>query len=173
MSQKHFQPVPPRQWKTARIILQASCAAFVLALLWAGAGKGDQKAPEKIDEINNEFHFLGPQDTVLVHEEDGKLKGQINVYAGEEESDAVLSYIFTIGTRVNDHVEFKTSKVHEKYYRFSGVVERGAGHDDGDPDYLRLEGNLEIVTANGLTGKETIEQKHVVLKSLGAEEEQD
>jgi hypothetical protein len=173
MARQTFRTLTITLWKSGRIFLRASCAALVLSWLWAAAGRSAQRAPGKIDEINNEFHFLGPQDTVLVHEEDGKLRGQINVYAGEEESDAVLSYMFTIGTRVKDHVEFKTSKVHEKYYRFSGSVQRGAGRKEQDPDYLRLVGDLEIVTVNGMTGKETTEQKAVVLKSLGADEMQD
>jgi hypothetical protein len=152
------------------LILGAACAMLALASARAGAAKAAQNAPEKIDEINDEFHFLGPDDTVLIHEEDGKLMGQINVYAGEDESDAVLSYILTIGTRTNDHVEFKTSKVHEKYFRFSGSVQRGEGRKEQDPDYLRLMGDLEIVTVDGMTGKETTVKKQVILKSLGADE---
>ncbi len=155
------------------MVLGAACAALVFLPLWAANARGAQKTPEKIEEINKEFHFLGPEDTVLIHEEDGKLKGQINVYAGEEESDDILSYLFTIGTRVKDHVEFKTSKVHEKYFRFSGSVERGAGKKEEDPDYLRLVGALQIVTVDGMTGKETTETKQVVLKSLGADEIED
>jgi hypothetical protein len=132
-----------------------------------------QNPPEKIEEINKEFHFLGPEDTVLIHEEDGKLKGQVNVFAGPDESDTMLTYLLTIGSRVKDHVQFKTSKVHEKYFRFSGSVERGEGKKEEDPDYLRLVGTVEIVTVNGMTGKETTEQKQVVLKSLGADEIED
>jgi hypothetical protein len=156
------------------VVLGAACAALaLLPMLWAASARGAQKTPEKIEEINKEFHFLGPEDTVLIHEEDGKLNGQINVYAGEEESDDILSYLFTIGTRVKDHVEFKTSKVHEKHFRFSGSVERGEGKKEEDPDYLRLVGTLQIVTVDGMTGKETAESKQVVLKSLGADEVQD
>ncbi len=147
-----------------------TCAALVLLLVCAASAKQAQQAPEKIEEINKEFHFLGPDDTVLIHEEDGKLKGQVDVYAGEEESDIVLSYALTIGTRTGDHVEFKTSKVHEKYFRFSGAIQRGAGRNERDRDYLRLVGDVEIVTVNGMTGKETSEKKNVVLKSLGADE---
>jgi hypothetical protein len=173
MVRQPFRPFTIHLRKPTRTFLRLSCAALALSWLCVGTAKGAPKDQEKIEEINNEFHFLGPDDTVLVHEEDGKLKGQINVYAGEEESDAVLSYIFTIGTRVQDRVEFKTSKVHEKYYRFAGNVQRGSGHNEGDPDYLRLVGDLEIVTVNGMTGKETREQKQVVLKSLGADEIED
>lgn len=145
-------------------------ALIVLVFLFAGTGAGAQKTESEMDEINDEFHFLGPLDTLLIHEEDGKLKGQINVYAGEEESDSVLSYFITIGTRQKNHVEFKTSKVHQKYFRFSGRVEPGSGSREDAPDYLRLIGDLEIITVDGMTGKESTERKQVVFKSLGADE---
>ena len=151
----------------------ARAGMMILAILVfpsAIRAAGAQQSEPEIDEINDEFHFLGPQDTLLIHEEDGKLKGQINVYAGEEESDTILSYLITIGTRVKNHVEFKTSKIHEKYFRFSGNVERGSGQEEDDRDYLRLVGTVEIITVNGMTGKETTERKQVVLKSLGADE---
>lgn len=173
MMRQNFRPFALRRRKSVRMILRASSAALVFSMGWVETGRSNQKPPEKIEEINNEFHFLGPEDTVLIHEEDGKLKGQINIYAGEEESDAILSYLITLGTRTGDRVEFKTSKVHEKYYRFTGNVQRGDGRDEPDPDYLRLVGDLEIVTVNGATGKETSEQKRVVLKSLGADEMED
>lgn len=145
-------------------------ALIALVIFFAGAGAGAQKTESEIGEINNEFHFLGPLDTLLIHEEDGKLKGQINVYAGEEESDSVLSYFITIGVREKNRVELKTSKIHQKYYRFSGSVRRGSGSREDAPDYLRLAGDLEIITVDGMTGKESTERKQVVFKSLGADE---
>lgn len=123
-----------------------------------------------IDEINTEFHFLGPDDTLLVHEEEGKLKGQIDVYQNDDESDTVLSYSLTIGTRKDDHVEFKTAEIHRKYYRFSGAIERGAGHEEKDADYLRLVGELQVITVKGDSCEESVERKQVVLKSLSADE---
>ena len=149
--------------------------AFVAVLfpMLLGAATLAGQAPEKIDQLNSEFHFLGPQDSLLLHEENGKLKGQIDILGGEEESDAILSYLITIGSRDKNHVEFKTSKVHQKYYRFSGNVERGTGRKDGDPDYVRLVGEVQIISVNGTTGNETTERRQVVLKSLGMEEIQD
>ena len=98
------------------------------------------------------------------------VKGFVEVYQGEEESDTILSYPITIGKRAKQHVEFKTAKIHEKYYRFSGTVERGKGRGPKDADYLRLAGDLGIVTVNGEDGKETVERRPVVFKSLSAEE---
>jgi hypothetical protein len=142
---------------------------MTLAISAAAPAKA-QKAPAKIPEINTIFHFLNPADTLLIHEEDGKLQGQINAYQSEEESDAILSYLITIGKREKNHVEFKTSKVHERYFRFSGTIERGSGRKDTDPDYLQLAGDLHIIRVQGSTGKETTETRQVILKSLGTNE---
>ncbi|HET7840697.1 MAG TPA: hypothetical protein VFM21_03785 [Terriglobia bacterium] len=161
-----FHPAP----RARRYALGAAITAGVFLLAIVVPKLSAQQSPEKIEEINKQFHFLGPDDTVLIHEEDGKLKGQINVYPGEEESDEILNYDFTIGTRKGDLVELKTAKVHERYYRFMGAVERGTGRKEKDPDYLRLVGNLEIVTVNGMTGKETTESRRVIFKSFGADE---
>ena len=157
-----------------RQITQAACVlagALLFGLLPVNFHAQD--APDEIREINDEFHFLGPEDTLLIHEEDGKLKGQIDVYGGDEESDAILSFLITIGARDKNHVEFKTSKIHEKYYRFFGAVERGTGKKDGDRDYLRLVGEVKVITVNGATGEESTESQRVVLKSLGEEEIQE
>jgi len=148
----------------------AILALLIPATLWASSAAHPPQAGEQIEEINTEFHFLSSEDTLLIHEEEAVLKGQINVAQGEEESDEVLSYPITIGTRKKDHVEIKTGTIHRKYYRFSGTIERGAGRKPKDADYLRLVGDLEIVTVNGDTGKESAVTKHVVLKSLSASE---
>ncbi|MGD0696848.1 MAG: hypothetical protein ABSB82_18690 [Terriglobia bacterium] len=145
--------------------------AFLIPLsLSAWGGARPPQAKEEIEEINTEFHFVGPDDTLLIHEEEGRLKGQIDVFQGEEESDTVLTYLITIGTRKNDHVEIKTGTIHRRYYRFSGTVERGSGHKEKDADYLRLVGDLEIITVNGDTGQESVVKKHVIFKSLSASE---
>jgi len=153
----------------SRIVL-----AFLIPLaLQAWCGPRAPQAKEEIEEINAEFHFVGEDDTLLIHEEEGTLKGQIDVFQNDEESDTILSYPITIGTRKNDHVEFKTGTIHRKYYRFSGNVERGSGHKEKDADYLRLVGDLEIITVNGETGQESVLKKHVLFKSLSASETAD
>lgn len=145
-------------------------ALFAPLNLFASSGPILQQGNNEIDEINTEFHFVGPDDTILIHEEEGRLKGQIDAYQNDEESDTVLSFIFTIGARKNNHVEFKTAKIHQKYYRFSGEVARGSGHEEKDEDYLRLVGHLQIITVNPDNGQESVEEKQVVFKSLSAED---
>src|SRR5205809_1566992 len=127
-------------------------------------------APEDIADVTGKYHFLSADDTLAILEEEGKLKGYVDVYQGEEESDAVLSYPITLGWRKKDHVEFKTGRIHQKYYRFTGAAERGSGHEQADPDYLRLVGDLEIVTVRGDSGQEAVERRRVILKSMGKSE---
>lgn len=163
----HSKPHGSRPWK-ARV---AGAALAITALaVWAAVPAKAQKASGEIPEINSEFHFLHPLDTLLIHEEDGVLEGQINAYPSEEESDIILTYVLTNGKRTKNHVEFETSRVHERYFRFSGTVARGKGRKATDPDYVQLDGTLQIITVNGDTGKETTQTRQVVLKSLGADE---
>jgi hypothetical protein len=125
---------------------------------------------DEITDITGQYHFLSPQDTLALLDEEGQLKGYLDVFQEGEESDSVLSYQVTLGEHKNDRVEFKTSKIHQKYYRFIGTVRRGAGRNEGDPDYLQLVGNLKTITVKGETGAETVREKTVVLKSMSKNE---
>jgi len=169
------------------------CSLSILLLFYAGVGHGSAQATggpagamgatlvtvlgraaaqaaENIDDITGKYHFLSADDTLGILEEEGNLKGYIEIVQGEEESDVVLTYDITLGSRKKDHVEFKTNTIHGRYYRFSGKVERGSGRGSDDPDYLRLVGDLETVTVKGDTGQESVGRKHLVLKSLGKSE---
>jgi hypothetical protein len=126
-----------------------------------------------LDDITGKYHFISADDTLGILEEEGKLKGYIEVTQGAEESDDVLSYEIVAGLRKSEHVEFKTNIIHRKYYRFSGKVERGSGRQPDDPDYLHLVGDLEIVTVKGDGGQESVEKKHLVLKCFGKSESKD
>ncbi len=148
--------------------------AVLLALAVFSAGTpGAHAGEDKIEDITGKYHFLTADDTLALLEEEGQLKGYIDVYQGEDESDAILSYTILQGSRKKDHVEFRTNEIHRKYYRFSGKVERGSGHEETDPDYLRLIGDLEIITVKGDKGDESVERMHVICKSLGKSEEDD
>ena len=142
----------------------------MLLLLYAGVGRCSAQNAENIDDITGKYHFLSVDDTLGILEEEGKLKGYIEVLQGEEESDDVLTYEIVSGSRKNDHVEFKTNTIHRKYYRFSGKVERGSGRQPDAPDYLRLVGDLETVTVKGDSGQESVERKHLILKCIGKSE---
>ena len=146
-------------------------AVAAALLLFAQALNAQKNAtPQAVPDITGRYHFLSPDDVVAILEEEGKLKGYIDVYQGEDESDAILSYQIAIGTRSGNQVEFKTRKIHEKYYRFTGTVERGKGSKEGDPDYLQLVGELQTVTSNSVTGRDSVETKPVILKSIGKNE---
>ncbi len=127
---------------------------------------------DEIQDITGQYRFISADDTLALLEEEGKLHGYIDVYQNDEESDAVLSYVVVSGARKKDRVEFKTSKVHQKYYRFAGTVARGAGHEEKDPDYLRLVGDLEIVTPKPGSQEESVQRMHLIFKSLGKSEEE-
>ncbi|HEV2492865.1 MAG TPA: hypothetical protein VG204_07300 [Terriglobia bacterium] len=143
---------------------------FAALLLVRGSLRLKAQPQDDIDDITGKYHFLSPDDTLAILEEEGKLKGYVDVYQSEEESDAILSYPITLGLRTKNHVEFKTAKIHEKYYRFTGAAERGSGHEAGDPDYLRLVGDLEVVTLKGAAGEESVERRRAVFKSIGKNE---
>jgi hypothetical protein len=145
-------------------------AAFILHA-WSALGR--PQASVEIQDITGKYQFISADDTLGILEEEGKLKGYVEIYQGEDESDTVLSYSIIRGLRKKDHVEFRTNQIHRKYYRFSGKVERGRGHEEGDPDYLRLVGDVEIVTVKGDSGEEAVQGTHMVLKSLGKNEREE
>ena len=144
--------------------------AVLTVVLLAGSVLKAQDETQPIDDITGKYHFLSTDDTLAILDEEGRLKGYIEVAQPEEESDDVLSFDIVEGSRNKTHVKFRTNRIHGKFYRFSGTVERGKGHEEKDPDYLHLIGDLEIVTVNGDTGKETVQTVRVTLKSFGKSE---
>jgi hypothetical protein len=138
--------------------------------LFAGGALDAQEESQTVDDMTAKYHFLSADDTLAILDEEGRLKGYIEVAQPEEESDDILSYDIVEGSRERNHVKFRTNKIHGKFYRFSGTVERGKGHEEKDPDYFRLTGDLEIVTVNGETGKQTVQTVRVVLRSFGKSE---
>jgi len=140
---------------------------IVSAVLFAAAGTLHARPEEEIDDITGKYHFLNADDVLALLDEEGKLSGYIDVFQGEDESDTILSYPISIGTRKKNRVEFKTRKIHQKYYRFSGTVRRGSGHEAADPDYLELVGDLETVVVKAEPGEESAQRTHVILKSMG------
>jgi len=129
--------------------------------------------PQAVPDMTGEYEFLTPENTLAILEEEGKLKGYVDVMQGEEESNEVLSYPIINGTRRGDNVEFRTAKIHEKYYRFTGSVERGGGRTPKDPAFLRLTGNLDVVTVDSASGEEHPETHHAVFKWRPRSEKED
>ena len=158
-------------WSLA--MLPFLCGLVGATLVAASGGRAAAQGVENIDDITAKYHFLSPDDTLGILEEEGKLKGYVEILQGDEESDDVLNYEIVSGARKKDHVEFKTNTIHRKYYRFSGKVERGSGRQPDDPDYLRLVGDLETVTVKGDSGQESVEKKHLILKCFGKSERND
>jgi len=144
--------------------LKLAVLAVLLTAPFAGArAAGQAAAPAALaPDITGEYHFLAPEDTLAILEEEGKLKGYVDVAQPSDESDEVLSFPIALGTRQGNHVEFKTAKIHERYYRFSGTAATGKGRSPDDADFLRLEGDLDVVTVNA--GEEHVEHRHEIFK---------
>ncbi|MGH9344359.1 MAG: hypothetical protein ACRD19_11430 [Terriglobia bacterium] len=138
---------------------------LLLAIL-AAVPTIEAQATPTVPRMTGRYHFLGSEDSLSILQEEDLLKGYIDVFEGETESDDVLSYPITIGSRKGDHVEFKTRAIHEMFFRFDGTVERGAGKKPGDPDYLQLDGELQTITLNSVTGEQKTVKQQVVLKSI-------
>lgn len=155
----------PTRFGRQHVLLAALAAMFLV-----GAAVRAQEESETVDDMTARYHFLSADDTLAVLDEEGRLKGYVEVAQPEDESDDTLTYDIVDGAREKSHVKFRTNKIHGKYYRFTGTVERGKGHEEKDPDYLRLTGDLDIVSVNSDTGKETVQTVRVNLKSFGKSE---
>lgn len=154
-----------------RASLPGAAGLFLaLAFLGAWGSLAAQSPGGQIADVTGDYEFLQPYNTLAILQEDQMLKGYIDVLQGESSSDAVFSYQITVGERKGDHIEFSTSKIHEKYYRFSGTIQRGKGKKKDNPDYLELVGELQTIESNSVTNTENVEKHQVIFKSKGATE---
>ena len=160
----------PRGFTIAKPV---ACLAILAAVVFSARPFKAQDDNQTVEDMTGKYHFLSADDTLAILDEEGRLKGYIEVAQPEEESDDILSYDILEGSRKKTHVEFRTNRIHGKFYRFSGTVERGKGHADKDPDYFRLTGSVDIVTVNADTAKETVQTFRVILKSFGKSERPD
>jgi hypothetical protein len=159
----------------ARRVTEQAATVLIATLLLPAAVVAHQAgagANENVPDITGEYHFLSPDDTLAILEEEGQLKGYIDVMQPSTESDDVLSFPIELGTRQGNQVTFKTRKIHERYYRFTGTAERGRGSKPDDADFIRLVGTLEIISTD--QGQEHVAQQSEVFKSKSkAEREED
>ena len=153
-------------WMTAALLV-------VIVATFAAWGTVQAQTPgSAIPDITGNYDFLKPYNTLAILQEDQMLKGYIDVLQGESASDAIFSYPITIGERKGDHIEFRTRRIHEKYYRFSGTVQRGKGKKKDDPDYIELVGELQAIQMNSVTNQENVERQQVVFKLKGNNEQE-
>ena len=157
--------------RSVRMLISSGGIALLMLLLTGGTLTAQKD--DSILDITGRYHFVSADGVLALLDEEGKLNGYIDIIQGEDESDSILSYPISEGSRKKSQVEFKTRRVHQKYFRFRGTVERGEGHVDPDPDYLRLVGDLEIVTVKGESGEEAVQRMHVVFKSVGRDADQE
>lgn len=147
--------------------------ASVAAVMFYARHIQAQGNQSPIDDITAKYHFISADDTLAILDEEGRLKGYVEVMQPADESDDILTYDIVDGSRQKNHVEFRTNKIHAKYYRFSGTVERGKGHGENDSDFLQLAGSLDIVIVNSDTGKESVQVMRLTFKSIGKDERPD
>lgn len=157
----------------SRIWTPVAWLAILAAVLFSARPTRAQNGESPIDDITAKYHFLAADDTLAILDEEGRLKGYIEVTQPADESDDILSYDIVEGSRQKNHVEFHTNRIHGKYYRFSGTAERGKGHEEKDSDYLHLAGSLNVVTVNSETGKESVQVMRLTFKSIGKAERPD
>jgi|SRR5690348_3822948 hypothetical protein len=158
---KNYPPALDLMWRAAWAVVAFTALGALSSCLKA------QTAASQVSDVTGDYEFLEPYNTLAILQEDQMLKGYIDVLQGQLESDAILSYPITIGERNGDHIEFRTRKIHEMYYRFSGTVQRGKGKKKDDPDYLELVGELQSIKTNSVTDQETVERQPVILKFKG------
>jgi hypothetical protein len=170
MPQKVAEAVLSHIYRGNRLAKPLGWLAVLTVVLLAGIHLKAQDEEQPIDDITAKYHFLSADDTLAILDEEGRLKGYIEIAQPEEESDDVLNYDILQGSRKKTHVEFRTNRIHGKFFRFSGTVERGKGHEEKDPDYYHLIGDVDIVTVNADTGKEAVRTVRVFLKSFGKSE---
>jgi hypothetical protein len=170
MAQGVGKTAPSRFSRASGTTATIACLAVLAAFLFSLCHLQAQYEQLPVDDITAKYHFLSPEDTLAILDEEGKLKGYIEVTQPEDESDDILSYDILEGSCKKNHVEFRTNRIHGRSFRFSGTVERGKGHEEKDPDYLHLTGSLDIVTVNSDTGKEAVRTVRVFFKSIGKAE---
>jgi hypothetical protein len=154
------------------LVFALAAGILALGLIFSSQAPIEAQGTEPgISDVTGEYEFLNPDNTLAILDEDGALKGYIDVFQGDEESDALMSYNIINGSHSKNHVEFRTQKIHEKYYRFSGTAEHGSGKAPGDPDYLQLTGELQTIVDNSVTGHEQVDRQTVTFKSKGRNQE--
>src|SRR5579862_6222246 len=95
--------------------LVAGLAVLAIVCL-AGGNLRAQMEERPIDDITAKYHFLSTDDTLAILDQEGKLKGYIEVHQDDQESDDFLNYNIVDGTRKKLHVEFRTNKIHGRFY---------------------------------------------------------
>jgi len=169
----HRKPRLRHRQPASKLLLKSVWVAVTLATALAAWGNlKAQSAGSPVGDATGDYDFLQPYNTLAILQEDQMVKGYIDVLQGQSESDAVLSYPITIGERKGNQVDFRTRRIHEMYYRFSGTVQQGKGKKRGDPDYLELVGELQTIQSNSVTNQETVERRQVVFKSKGKNEQE-
>ncbi len=152
-------------FRCARILAIAAGMVALAMILGPRPGLEAQTAKSRTVNITGYYGF-GLGNTLALLDQHGSLQGHVDVFVPLQKPTPVLSYNITAGSVNRNQLEFQTQEVDGKRYRFSGKVERGAGKEPDDYDYLELAGNLETITSKSSAGNRKIDRRHIVFKSL-------
>ncbi len=123
----------------------------------------------EIEDITGRYSFLNPDDLLGILDEDGELRGFIEVLQEDDESDDVFSYTITRGVHKDNQINFKTDTIHGITYRFSGKVQISRERNSTQRGFILLVGTIRIEKNESLIGKGKTEERRVVLESLASE----
>jgi hypothetical protein len=136
---------------------------------------GAQNAPnsasaQPAEDYSGLYAFLQEGEFVqLTVEEQGRVTGFISRY-GDSGSDkgTFLDQFFKQGKLEGKKLTFTTETVHEVWYDFQGVVERGDGKNTGYEGYYVLKGKL-TTNRTDTNKKTTAKSQEVAFKSFPKE----
>ena len=150
--------------------MKPACAIVLIGLVMifdAIVVHGQQK--REIEDITGRYSFLKPDDLLGILDEDGELRGFIEILQEDDESDDIFSYTITRGVRKDNQINFKTDTIHGITYRFSGKVQISKKRNPTQRGFMLLVGTIQIEKNKFLDGKGITEERKVVLESLASE----
>jgi len=150
--------------------MKNSAIIFIMLLvntsvLWAQNAQSARAQPA--EDYSGMYAFLQDGEFVqLTVEDQGLVTGLISRYgnsAGDKRE--FLDQFFKQGRIEGKKLTFTTKTLHEVWYNFDGIVERGDGQNVGDEGYYVLKGKLTqyITDANKKT---TTKSQQVAFKSF-------
>lgn len=152
-------------------------STFALLGVFAGSAQtanppaqsSESQPAQQTDEVSGMYSFLREGEFVQVTLEDGVVTGFVSRY-GDADSDkgSFLDQFFSKATLVENKLTFSTKPVHDVWFEFAGMVERGSAKKQTDEGYRVLRGKLTQFTTDS-NKKTSAKARDVVFKSFPKE----
>src|SRR5579864_4491906 len=81
-----------------RVSKFVACLGILAAIMLSARHLGAQDEAQPVDDITAKYHFLSPDDTLAILDEEGRLKGYIETTLPEDESDVILTFDIVEGS---------------------------------------------------------------------------